>query len=102
MRVNGLLLTMLLADGNAPVNVGPDFGKAGPLGLAVVLVLLVGTFLLIRSMNSHLRKLPETFDPEHPEADQAADEGTVGTRDTASTTDAETSADNRGQQDDGG
>lgn len=55
---------------------GPEFGKASPLGLAVVLVLLIGTFLLVRSMNKHLKNLPETFEPEHPEPDQEADEGT--------------------------
>ncbi|ORA61717.1 hypothetical protein [Mycobacteroides franklinii] len=70
---------LVLADEKSPTNVGPDFGKAGPFGLTVVVLLLVGTFFLIRSMNAHLRKLPETFDPEHPEPDQAVDDGTVGT-----------------------
>ena len=55
---------------------GPEFGKASPLGLAVVIVLLIGTFLLVRSMNKHLKNLPETFEPDHPEPDQEADEGT--------------------------
>lgn len=55
---------------------GPEFGKASPVGLVIVVALLVGTVLLIRSMNKQLRKLPDTFEPEHPEADQAADEGT--------------------------
>jgi len=55
---------------------GPEFGKASPIGLAVVLFLLIGTGLLIRSMNKHLRGLPSTFQPEHPEPDQAADDGT--------------------------
>ncbi|MGV9710624.1 hypothetical protein ACWDTI_08160 [Gordonia sp. NPDC003424] len=55
---------------------GPEFGKASPLGLLIILVLLVATVLLIRSMNAQLRKLPKTFDTEHPEADQAFDEGT--------------------------
>ncbi|WP_405183402.1 hypothetical protein OG225_28910 [Nocardia sp. NBC_01377] len=55
---------------------GPEFGKASPLGLAIVLILLVGTVLLVRSMNRHLKNLPPTFEPEHPEPDQEADEGT--------------------------
>lgn len=55
---------------------GPEFGKASPLGLVLIVALLSGTVLLIRSMNKQLRKLPDTFQPEHPEADQAADEGT--------------------------
>ncbi|RJO75896.1 hypothetical protein D5S18_13765 [Nocardia panacis] len=55
---------------------GPEFGKASPLGLVIVLILLAGTALLIRSMNRHIKKLPATFEPEHPEPDQEADEGT--------------------------
>jgi hypothetical protein len=55
---------------------GPEFGKASPLGLVIILVLLAGTVLLVRSMNRHIKGLPATFEPEHPEPDQAADEGT--------------------------
>ncbi len=55
---------------------GPEFGKASPLGLVIILVLLAGTVLLVRSMNRHIKGLPKTFEPEHPEPDQAADEGT--------------------------
>lgn len=55
---------------------GPEFGKANPIGLLVIIVLLIATFLLMRSMNKQLRKLPESFDTEQPEADQAFDEGT--------------------------
>ncbi len=55
---------------------GPEFGKASPIGLVVILLLLAGTVLLIRSMNKQIKKLPDTFEPDHPEPDQAADEGT--------------------------
>lgn len=65
--------TLLLA---AQQPKGPEFGKASPLGLLVILLLLVGTVLLIRSMNTQLRKLPRTFDASHPEPDQEFDEGT--------------------------
>ncbi|BBZ12517.1 hypothetical protein MBRA_27120 [Mycobacterium branderi] len=75
MLVNALVL---LAD-DAPRNSGPDFGKASPFGLLVIVLLLIGTFLLVRSMNRQLKKVPESFDPAHPEPDQAADEGTVET-----------------------
>lgn len=51
----------LLAD-DGPRNTGPDFGKASPFGLAVVVLLLIGTFVLVWSMNRHLRKLPRSFD----------------------------------------
>ncbi len=55
---------------------GPEFGKASPLGLIIILILLAGTVLLVRSMNKHIKRLPATFEPEHPEPDQEADEGT--------------------------
>ncbi|WP_072688086.1 hypothetical protein [Rhodococcus marinonascens] len=55
---------------------GPEYGKASPVGLVVILALLAGVVLLVRSMNKKLKKLPETFEPEHPEPDQNADEGT--------------------------
>ncbi|MFI9508971.1 hypothetical protein [Nocardia sp. NPDC052566] len=55
---------------------GPEFGKASPLGLVIILILLVGTALLVWSMNKHIKGLPATFEPEHPEPDQEADEGT--------------------------
>jgi hypothetical protein len=64
----------VIADG--PHNHGPDFGKASPVGLLVVVLLLIATLLLLRSMNRQLKKVPESFDPKHPEPDQAADEGT--------------------------
>ncbi|SPM31073.1 hypothetical protein MTAB308_4586, partial [Mycobacterium terramassiliense] len=64
----------VIADG--PHNHGPDFGKASPVGLLVVVLLLIAILFLLRSMNRQLKKVPKTFDPEHPEPDQAADEGT--------------------------
>jgi len=68
-------LLAVLADG-APHNHGPDFGKASPVGLLVIVLLLIATLLLMRSMNRQLKKVPDSFDPEHPAPDQAADEGT--------------------------
>ncbi|OZC29693.1 hypothetical protein [Gordonia polyisoprenivorans] len=66
--------SVLLAADQQPQ--GPEFGKASPLGLLIIILLLICTALLIWSMNRQLRKLPKTFDTEHPEADQAFDEGT--------------------------
>jgi hypothetical protein len=60
-----------------PHNSGPDFGKASPFGLLLVVLLLISVVFLVRSMNRHLKKLPESFDPQHPEADQAVDDGTI-------------------------
>ena len=53
-------LTTLLADG--PTKTGPDFGKASPVGLLIVVLLLFGVFALVWSMNRHLKKIPATFD----------------------------------------
>ncbi|WP_067534179.1 hypothetical protein [Nocardia crassostreae] len=69
-----MILTLLAQSPTQPT--GPEFGKASPLGLVIVLVLLAGTVLLVRSMNKHIKNLPATFSPEHPEPDQEADEGT--------------------------
>jgi hypothetical protein len=76
--VNDLALTVftMLAD-EQPRNTGPDFGKASPFGLLIVVLLLIGTFGLVWSMNRHLKRLPESFDRENPEPDQAVDDGTV-------------------------
>jgi hypothetical protein len=84
----------LLAD-DAPRNTGPDFGKASPVGLLIIVLLMIGTFALIWSMNRHLKKLPERFDRAHPEPDQAADDGTVGEASDSAT-------DNEGSRHDGG
>jgi hypothetical protein len=67
--VNYLLVTFLADD--APRNTGPDFGKASPFGLVIIVLLLIGTFALVWSMNRHLRKLPKSFDSE---PDQSLDE----------------------------
>jgi hypothetical protein len=66
-----VMIAGLLAD-EAPRDTGPDFGKASPFGLLIVVLLLIGTFLLVRSMNRRLKNLPESFEPEQP-----ADDGTV-------------------------
>lgn len=55
---------------------GPEFGKSSPVGLVIIVALLVGTALLIWSMNKQIKKLPETFEKESPGPDQELDEGT--------------------------
>ena len=37
---------------------------AGPTGLVIILLLVIGTILLIRNMNSRLKRLPERFQYE--------------------------------------
>jgi hypothetical protein len=66
------LLITLLAEG--PKNTGPDFGKASPIGLLIVVLLLIGVFALVWSMNRHLKRVPESFDaPDEVPSDRGAD-----------------------------
>ncbi len=71
------LMTGVLAQ-EEPRQTGPDFGKASPFGLIVVVLLLIGVFLLVWSMNRHLRKLPESFDETPPDESDQAGDGTTG------------------------
>jgi hypothetical protein len=36
-------------------------GVAGPMGLFITILLVIATVLLIRNMNSRLRRLPQSF-----------------------------------------
>jgi len=78
MTTLALVLTLLADDG--PHNTGPDFGKASPFGLLIVVLLLVATFALVWSMSRHLKKLPQSFDADEPEAteNESPPEGTGG------------------------
>ncbi|HEX8520202.1 MAG TPA: hypothetical protein VF667_11480 [Pseudonocardia sp.] len=60
-------------DQTPPPDKGAEFGKASPVGLVVILLLLIATVFLIRSMTKHLRRVPSSFGPpeeraagEHP------------------------------------
>ena len=53
------VLIVLLADGSTKT--GPDVGKASPLGLLVVVLLLIAVFGLVWSMNRHLKKARDHF-----------------------------------------
>ncbi len=61
----------LLAD--EPTQTGPEFGKASPMGLLIVVVLFICTCALVWSMNRHLKRLPKSFDAD-PEPVAAAAE----------------------------
>ena len=53
-----------------PPGKGDEFGKASPVGLVVIILLLLATVLLVRSMTKHLRKVPASFDgPTGPEGE---------------------------------
>ena len=69
--MNYLTLGILLAE--EPVNTGPDFGKASPVGLMVVVLLLIAVLLLGRSMSRQLKKVPESFDEPETVTETAAD-----------------------------
>lgn len=59
-------------------NPGPEFGKASPFGLLVIVLLLIGTFLLVWSMNRHLRKVPKSFDTDDEQQQTDGDDGDPG------------------------
>ncbi|MBB3605622.1 hypothetical protein FHT40_005309 [Mycolicibacterium sp. BK556] len=62
-----LTATVVSVLADPPKNTGPDFGKASPLGLLIVVILLICVFALVWSMNRHLKKLPKSFDEESVE-----------------------------------
>lgn len=64
-----LLTTTVSVLADPPKNSGPDFGKASPVGLLIVVILLIGVFFLVWSMNRQLKKVPKSFDPEPAEAE---------------------------------
>jgi hypothetical protein len=71
--VSDVLITLLAE----PANTGPDFGKASPVGLLVVLLLLIGVFMLVWSMNRHIKRVPASFDAvvEAPGSGTAVSDG---------------------------
>ena len=40
-----------------------DVGKAGPIGLLLIVLLLIAVALLVRSMTTHLKRIPPSFEP---------------------------------------
>ena len=55
---SGFLL--LAADQQLP----EDVGKSGPIGALLTVLLFVAVLLLVRSMTTHLKRVPRSFDPE--------------------------------------
>jgi hypothetical protein len=41
-----------------------DIGKAGPLGLLLIVLLLIAVAVLVKSMAGHLKRVPRSFDPD--------------------------------------
>src|SRR5829696_7443849 len=57
--MNALGTTVLAAAGD---QMPEDVGKSGPLGLLLIVVLLIAVALLVRSMTTHLKRIPPSFD----------------------------------------
>ena len=55
--MSGLLV--LAADQQLP----EDVGKAGPIGALLTVLLFIAILLLVRSMTTHLKRVPRSFDP---------------------------------------
>jgi len=49
-------------------------GLAGPTGLLIILLLVIGTVLLIRNMNARLRRLPDRFDNQRPSPEDSVED----------------------------
>ena len=87
---------VLAQDPTPPPGKGEEFGKASPIGLVVILVLLIATVFLVRSMTKHLRRVPASFDPpatdtppaDAPSPDAGASTPGVRADDVASRKDA--------------
>jgi hypothetical protein len=51
-----------------------DVGKAGPIGLLLIVLLLIATAFLVKSMGRHLKRVPRSFDePDVVVPDDAAE-----------------------------
>ena len=72
--------TLVLAD-DPPAEIdpttgqGPEWGKAAPIGLLIILLMGIALYFLIRSMNKNLRKVPSSFDNGDDLADGFPDDG---------------------------
>ncbi len=53
-------LVLFAADQQLP----EDVGKAGPIGALLTVLLFLAILLLVKSMTTHLKRVPRSFDPE--------------------------------------
>ena len=51
-------LVLLTADQQLP----EDVGKAGPIGALLTVLLFIAILLLVKSMTTHLKRVPRSFD----------------------------------------
>ncbi|MET0863868.1 MAG: hypothetical protein ABWZ98_06000 [Nakamurella sp.] len=57
---------------------GPEWGKAAPVGLLVILLLCIATFFLLRSMNRKIKAVPKSFEPPAPGASANVEDQATG------------------------
>jgi len=71
-----LVLNNAAVDSLADNNFGDTRGDglAGPIGLFIIVMMAVATVLLIRNMNSRLRRLPDRFPSEQTERFSSRDQ----------------------------
>jgi len=76
--VSALFTSVLAMVDNPPADVdpitgkGPEWGKAAPVGLLVILLMGIATFFLLRSMTRKIKNVPASFDPPEEETLVAA------------------------------
>jgi len=63
-----VLVQQPTAPDDDPGGQGEDFGKSSPVGFVVLLLFFIAVALLVRSMNKHLRRVPESFDKPDQDA----------------------------------
>ena len=56
-------LVLLAAEQQMP----EDVGKAGPIGALLTVLLFIAILLLVKSMTTHLKRVPRSFDTEDDE-----------------------------------
>ncbi len=60
--ITGAVLVAQQPPPDDPGGQGEDFGKSSPAGFVILLLFFIAVALLVRSMNKHLRRVPESFD----------------------------------------
>ena len=66
----GVVWVVPAQDPAPPPGKGPEFGKASPVALVVILLLALATIVLMRSMSKRIKRLPTSF--ERSDADSGA------------------------------
>lgn len=88
----GTAVGWVLAQNPPPPEQGPEFGKASPIALVVIILLGVATVLLIRSMNRHLKRVPAQFDQVEGGKEAGPRQRKPGSGDDGAPVDGETAA----------